>query len=159
MGTEQVLLHECCVVPVRVSELGTEFCLMTPVSENRWEFPKVQLAPNAKPQAADLARAAAGAGLNGTVVGREALGSYVASRHNETRSMVAYLMQVDDALERFPKQTSHRRLWCLPEEARARIRRKPLRRLIDLALHTLETQAAEANDTNGSHTNGAIGSH
>jgi hypothetical protein len=80
--------------------------------------------------------AARTAGLVGEI-SVDQIGSYIASRKNETRSMVGFLMRVDDSLESWPKQKSHRRLWCLAEEARVRIRRKPLRRFIDLALQNV----------------------
>jgi hypothetical protein len=51
--------------------------------------------------------------------------------------MVGFLMHVEDVSDHWPREDSHRRLWCLPEEARLRIRRKPLRRFIDLALQNL----------------------
>ena len=140
MGTEPLELHECCVVPVRITSSGAEFCLMTPVSENRWEYPKVPLEPSQAPSESVLLQAAENAGLRGDVLCEEPLGSYVASRRNETRSMVGYLMRVEEADDLWPKQQTHRRLWCLAEEARVRIRRKPLRRFIDLALQNLAAQ-------------------
>ncbi len=133
-----VELHECCVVPCRVTTSGVEFCLLTPQSENRWEFPKIPLVQRSSCDAAALKQAADTAGLRGTVISAEPLGSYVATRQSETRTMVGFLMQVEDFDESWPKQDSHRRLWCLAEEARLRIRRKPLRRFIDLALHSMK---------------------
>lgn len=135
--------HECCVVPYRVTSSGAEFCLLTPVSENRWEFPKIRMAEPASYDAQLLHQAAEAAGLRGAVSSKEPLGSYVAHRQSETRSMVGFLMRVEDVEDSWPSQTSHRRLWCLPEEARLRIRRKPLRRFIDLALQNLK-QAPQA---------------
>ncbi len=72
----------------------------------------------------------------------EPLGSFVANRQNERRIMFGFLMRVDDVLDDWPHQESHRRLWCLPEEARVRIRRKPLRRFIDLALRSMSHGAS-----------------
>jgi hypothetical protein len=137
MEMEEMQLRECCVVPFRVTSSGTEFCLLTPISENRWEFPKVRLEETGECDAAALSEAAKGAGLRGHVTSDEPLGSYVASRGNETRSMQGYLMRVDRVDDPWPQQESHRRLWCLAEEARVRIRRKPLRRFIDLALRSV----------------------
>jgi hypothetical protein len=145
METEELQLRECCVVPYRVTSLGTEFCLMTPVTENRWEFPKIRLDDTAQCDAALLDEAARNAGLRGDVATDEPLGSYVASRGNETRSMHGYLMRVDAVEDPWPKQYSHRRLWCLAEEARVRIRRKPLRRFIDLALRSVSENALPEN--------------
>ena len=130
-----VQLHECCVVPYRVTSWGTEFCLLTPLAQNRWEFPKIRLDDPAACDSAILELAADQAGLRGTVQTGQPLGSFVASRRNETRSMTAFLMRVERAADQWPRQGNFRRIWCLAEEARVRIRRKPLRRFIDLALH------------------------
>lgn len=135
MAKTETQLNECCVVPYRITAYGLEFCLVTPNSENRWEFPKVRLTRN-EVAAKSKDQAAGMAGLIGEI-SSESIGSYVASRKNETRSMVGFLMRVDEALEAWPKQKSHRRLWCMAEEARVRIRRKPLRRFIDLALQSV----------------------
>lgn len=117
---------------------------MTPHVENRWEFPKIRLVDEADCGKEDLKHAAESGGLHGTILCGEPLGSFVASRQNETRSMVGFLMHVDDVDESWPRQESHRRLWCLPEEARLRIRRKPLRRFIDLALQSMKQVARDA---------------
>ncbi|MEX0978127.1 MAG: hypothetical protein WDZ48_04715 [Pirellulales bacterium] len=55
--------------------------------------------------------------------------------------MIGYLMRVDHVDDAWPCDKSHRRLWCLAEEARVRIRRKPLRRFIDLALQGMSKRA------------------
>src|SRR5262249_3657038 len=96
MAKSETQLNECCVVPYRITAYGPEFCLVTPHSENRWEFPKVKLGRNDVP---DKVRDAAAqmAGLVG-LISIEQIGSFVASRKNETRSMVGFLMRVDDSL-------------------------------------------------------------
>jgi hypothetical protein len=142
MGTEQVILRECCVVPYRITSSGTEFCLLTPQAENRWEFPKVRLSGDSECDAAHLGQAASSAGLRGSVAADEPLGSFVASRGNETRSMQGHLMRVDHSDDSWPHAERYRRIWCLPEEARVRIRRKPLRRFIDLALQSVAQSPA-----------------
>ncbi len=135
MSKTETRLHECCVVPYRIAAFGPEFCLVTPQAENRWEFPKVRLEEDDLPTNVRDA-AAEMAGLIGQI-SLEEIGAFVASRKNESRSMVGFLMRVDESLESWPQQESHRRLWCLAEEARVRIRRKPLRRFIDLALQNV----------------------
>jgi hypothetical protein len=149
MATGQILLRECCVVPYRVTSSGTEFCLLTPISENRWEFPKIRLDDSDDCRPALLDEAAQGAGLRGPIDSGEPLGSFVASRGSETRSMHGYLMRADHVDDPWPKQSSHRRLWCLAEEARVRIRRKPLRRFIDLALRSLSDGSSPVATGNG----------
>ncbi len=46
-------------------------------------------------------------------------------------------MRVTDVDDEWKNRETHRRLWCLAEEARARIRRKPLRQFIDAALQAI----------------------
>ena len=78
---------------------------------------------------------------------KSALDAFDAARGNEARRVTAYLMQVTLIEDDWPGQATHRRLWCLAEEARARLRRKPLRRFIDLALRAV----ASANGSSNGH--------
>ncbi len=149
MEQEQVQLYECCVVPYRITACGAEFCLVTPAAENRWEFPRSRVQRPADCELDVLQQAAHAAGLHGEVSGPP-LGSFVATRQSQTRNVVGYLMRVDRAEDSWPWQQSHRRLWCLAEEARIRIRRKPLRRFIDLALHSMKNDASNAGSRHAS---------
>ena len=51
--------------------------------------------------------------------------------------LVAFLLEVEPVELADSPKTERKIRWCLPEEARARIRRKPMRRLIDLAIRRL----------------------
>ena len=152
-----VQIHEACVVPFLLTSAGVKFCLVNPVSDNRWEFPKISLAQENLPLEALLDRVAAQVGLRGHLQYDAPLGYFEASRGDESRSMIGYLMQVDEFDDVWPQQSNYRRLWCLAEEARVRIRRKPLRRFIDLALHShhLDRRAY----ANGSGNGNGNGSH
>jgi hypothetical protein len=145
---DRVELRECCVVAYRVSGLGVEFCLITPAAENRWEFPKTSLGGQDAPSPALLEQAATQAGVRGQIQTQTPLGNFAATRGNEAREMTGFLMRVAQVDETWPRQTTHKRLWCLAEEARLRIRRKPLRQFIDVALHSI-------NAPNGLPTNGS----
>ena len=135
---ERVLLHEGCVVPYRHTASGVEFCLLTPSSENRWEFPKISLDVNESAPLAQISQAATAAGLRGELAADDGpLGHFSARRGSEVRSMDGYLMRVTEVDDDWSKRGTHRRLWCLAEEARARIRRKPLRQFIDAALQSI----------------------
>jgi hypothetical protein len=126
-------------VPYRETERGIEFCLVSKASANRWEFPNAQTDGKSVQQELLLDQAADGAGLRGQLEAEDPFDGFVASRGNESRSVSAYLMRVTRSEDEWPKQDSQRRLWCLPEEARARLRRKPLRRFIDIALRLVGT--------------------
>ena len=138
----RVQVHEACVVPYRLTSSGIQFCLVSPLVDNRWEFPKIPLPAEADAVLADLGELAESLGIAGTVRTEEPLGHFEAARGSEARSMTGYLMHVSDVAERWPLVHQYRRLWCLAEEARVRIRRKPLRRFIDMALHSDEVHAA-----------------
>ena len=132
-------LQNYCVVPYRVSDVGVEFCLVTPIGETRWTFPHIPTDDPGCPPETLLEPTAASVGLRGDLQSGEPLGSFVASRGNESCSTSGYLMRVTQIEDTWPNQSTQRRHWCLPEEARIRIRRKPLRRFIDLALHQLSS--------------------
>jgi hypothetical protein len=146
---ECVRVHECCVVPYRRTQFGIEFCLVTPNAENRWEFPKASLNSDSAATAEELDQAASNVGLRGQI-DPEPLGHFAARRGNEARTMIGYLMQVEGVAETWPSEESHKRQWCLAEECRVRIRRKPLRQFIDLALHTVAAlQSTTPSNGNG----------
>jgi hypothetical protein len=152
MGTrEQVRVDECCVVPFRATEAGIEFCLVTQIASNRWEFPKIALGEGQQPTRALLEQAGSSAGLAGDI-SAESVGNFTASRGDQCRAMTGFLMRVTTVDVDLP-QTDQKRLWCLPEEARVRIRRKPLRRFIDLAVHSVARDQRHATNGNG-HGNG-----
>lgn len=148
-GRERVYVHECCVIPYRLTEVGVEFCLVNPVPANRWEFPKISFEGEDSHRDALLTSVAATAGLHGQLHGNEPLGHFVASRGDEVHSMTAYLMHVTVADDAWPQQSSGRRLWCLAEEVRVRLRRKPLRRFIDIALRMIDVKSRTLSSVNG----------
>ena len=137
----RVQVNEACLVPYRLTSSGIQFCLVSTVADNRWEFPKIPLPDKADSMAASLEKLAESLGIQGTVRAGEPLGRFEAARGSESRTMAGYLMQVTDVSNEGPWQGKYRRLWCLAEEARVRLRRKPLRRFIDLALHSAEVHS------------------
>jgi len=139
---ERVYLRESCLIPYRHTDQGIEFCLISPATGSRWEFPKAESDGQSAPEGELLNQAAAAAGLGGSLQENDPLDAFVAARGNEARHTTAYLMQVTHVDADWPRQSTHRRLWCLAEEARVRLRRKPLRRFIDLALRSVEAASA-----------------
>jgi hypothetical protein len=141
---ERVQLRENCLIAYRHTDQGIEFCLISQAAGSRWEFPKAESNGENAAQGELLSQAAAAAGLGGKWQGDNPLDAFVAARGNEARHTTAYLMQVTHVDDVWPRQDTHRRLWCLPEEARVRLRRKPLRRFIDLALRSLDGTSGAA---------------
>ena len=164
MGKRQeVETHESCVIPYRFTRSGVEFCLVSEARVNRWEFPRVRPNGDASP-ATLLAEVAVSAGVIGHLEGDDPVAEFVAARCGSPCRTTAYLMHVTKLDEVWPQQPGRRRLWCLAEEARARLRRKPWRRLIDVALQTLGARPRPADvhgngqSTNGAPSNGRAGS-
>jgi hypothetical protein len=131
---EQIHVHESCAIPYRFTSQGVEFCLVSEAKVNRWEFPHLSGAEGFSPGAL-VDAVATTAGATGRLDAEKPLAEFVAARGGEARSTAAYLLHVTDVDDAWPRQAGRRRLWCLAEEARMRLRRKPLRRLIDMALH------------------------
>ena len=142
-------MQECCAIPYRRTQLGVEFCLISRVKVNRWEFPKLSRREDFSSRAL-LDEVAKSVGADGELETDEPLAEFVASRCGESCRTSAYLMRVTGVKEQWPEQEARRRLWCLAEEARIRIRRKPLRRFIDLALRQVEARLT----SNGHSLNG-----
>lgn len=143
---ERLEVHESCIVPYRHGERGIEFCLVNRVSGNRWEFPTMPTERDGAAPNVLLENVATGAGLRGHLHDDDPLDAFVAARGNESRCVTAYLMRVTQVEDNWPTQDTHRRLWCLAEEARARLRRKPFRRFIDLALRWVSPQRTAESD-------------
>jgi len=134
-----------CVVPYRAIQTSLELCLVTGEQDHHWEFPKILAREDVLHRELALEAAQLIAGVVGELHMEEPLHEFHFSRGVESRLVVAYLMRVRgdvDGWESLPKK--RRRRWCFPEEARVRIRRKPLRHLIDLA-----TRQAGGNGNSG----------
>jgi len=131
---------QACAVPVRVVGEQVEFCLVADRRDSRWGFPRGELSTDESPQQAAIRQAAEMAGLNCRLASQQPLDHFGTSRNDRDGAITAFLLLVDDEADLSPDAEARRR-WCLPEEARARIRRKPMRRLIDLAIR----QIASAN--------------
>ena len=90
---------------------------------------------------AALRQATQEAGLDCAVEVEQPLDEFLPSKGEDADAVTAFLVRVDSEQETWPSWRSKRRRWCLPEEARGRIRRKPMRRLIDLAVRQLHRPA------------------
>jgi predicted NUDIX family NTP pyrophosphohydrolase len=129
--------RQACGVPVRLQDGRVEFCLVTGNNDSRWRFPLGAAAANEEGLQAALDELMDVAGLRGDVELEQPLDEFSASRVAEGDTVTAFLVRVQQERENGQDQRIRRR-WCLPEEARMRIRRKPMRRLIDIALRRIE---------------------
>jgi 8-oxo-dGTP pyrophosphatase MutT (NUDIX family) len=131
------IAREVCAVPIRVREQQVEFCLISLESASRWEFPHMPIGADEPPLEAARRCLMEQAGLKCRPVSDEPLDTVMATQNRRLVQLVAFLLEVEFAESADLSNTGRKIRWCLAEEARARIRRKPMRRLIDLALRRL----------------------
>jgi ADP-ribose pyrophosphatase YjhB (NUDIX family) len=124
-------LHEACAVPFRIRDQRIEFCLVSPERTSRWEFPHTLIAAGETPLEAVLRCAQGSTGFACHSARKDPLDDVVTRQNRRLVQLTAYLLEVQSTPE---DASRHRIRWCFAEEARARIRRKPMRRLIDLAV-------------------------
>jgi hypothetical protein len=129
----------CCAVPYRHRLGKVEFCLVVSPDDRSWEFPKIEV-PIGQSRV-DLLRehARLQAGVQGAIDADRPLGKFGSSRGDTSVELTAFLMEVNEP--EYPESQGVRRRWCLAEEAKARIRRKPMRRLVDTAQRMLDPGA------------------
>ena len=140
MGVERKpnFVHFCCAVPYRHVDGQIEFCLVVTPEDRSWEFPQVAVPPEACGPDMVLEQARLQAGLYGFIDPPKPLGQYASSRGDTAKQITAFLMRVD-RVDDLGSAVGRRR-WCRAVEANARIRRKPMRRLIDVAQRILAGQ-------------------
>jgi 8-oxo-dGTP pyrophosphatase MutT (NUDIX family) len=108
-----------------------EFCLVATPRASRWEFPHTEIKKEESPLEAACRSVHEEAGFKCRPAKLEPLDDTEATHNRQLVRLTSFLLEVQDA----DKTDAPRPIrWCLAEEARARIRRKPMRRLIDLAL-------------------------
>ena len=127
---------QACAVPFRINLGRPEFCLISRGNDGRWDFPKCLVADGSS-QFSELRRVLEQAGLLCEVECTDPLDEFSASKVDQADQITAFLVRVENEVEVNPESQIHRRRWCFPEEAKVRIRRKPVRHLIDLAVRQL----------------------
>ena len=131
---------EVCAVPYRIRDGRIEFCLVSPPGSSRWEFPQLRVAAREPIRRAAVRCAKEVAGVSCRHHGPVPLDSFSTNQERGVSKLTAFLV-VARSQKLFDADCRNR--WCFPEEARARIRRKPMRRLIDLALRRIAEQDVE----------------
>ncbi len=129
-------IHMACAVIYRLREGRPEFCLVAPPRSKRFEIPQVRLRPKEPIAKAALRAARSKANLDCKCYDRMPLDRFSAIHNDRSTSFIALLISVPGESKQF---AGPRCRWCFAEEARARIRRKPMRRLIDLALRRVDS--------------------
>ena len=131
--TEGVGSSHVIAVVFRQGADKPEFCLVSPENDGRWEFLIERISDGESAFTAAVRGVALGLLLTAQADSQE-LDCFRFGRSGSPAVAAAVLVKVECAPAGQPTLRSR---WCLAEEARARIRRKPIRRLIDLALRRI----------------------
>lgn len=138
MQQEQTTTREqACAVPFRLRTSRPEFCLVATNGDSRWDFPRGNVPLGESSHITALRRALEVAGLECEIESTSPLDRFAASTTDAAELITAFLVRVEKESLDWPGSEGHRRRWCFAEEARVRIRRKPVKRLIDLAVRQL----------------------
>ncbi len=134
-----------CVVPYRLNEGSLEFCLVSGHRNNSWEFPVREVPADSSTEEGVVSTALSVFGLEGKHLSDEPL-DQIPITGSGGRHASVFLLEAVDEVERWGEYLNFRRRWCRAEEARHRIRRKPARRLIDLAVRHVTRRIDESHE-------------
>ncbi|MGY8770645.1 MAG: hypothetical protein ACKVH8_19700 [Pirellulales bacterium] len=124
-----------CGVPYCLKSAGTQLCLTTHSADLRWGFHYLEVKDTNQIDELIVSMQEK-FGLKCQLADPEPLDSFQPSRTEPPGIVFAYLLEVVESNEKHQK-LSYRRKWCFPEEAKLRIRRKPVQWLVDLAMSRL----------------------
>jgi 8-oxo-dGTP pyrophosphatase MutT (NUDIX family) len=135
---DRVVIRAACAVAYRLNKGQLEFCLLLVEGDSRWEFPHGPLQEAEEMSAAAVRLASDVGGLQCRLTHGDSLGEFRFGRDRVFHHVTAFLMQLVIEDEDWPGAINRKRRWFLPEEARARIRRKPMRYLAVLAQRLID---------------------
>lgn len=141
MSGARITVRIACAIPFRKIGDQIEFCLVAPPGSSNWEYPCAVVTDGELPSDLASRQAELAAGLRGRVLGDDPLDEVASTRGSQRVSIVAFLFEVTHEAPGVDP-LSLRRRWCFAEEARVRLRRKPLRRMIDAAVARMRADGA-----------------
>jgi 8-oxo-dGTP pyrophosphatase MutT (NUDIX family) len=133
---ERKVISAVCPITYRRRETQIEFCVLLITGDSRWEFPHGALGDGEKLAAAALRIAREALGIHCRVHG-DPLGEFKIRQpglNYQVTAMLAECVKEDAAVAADVR--SHR--WFLCDEARVRIRRKPMRHCTLLAKRRID---------------------
>jgi hypothetical protein len=131
------IIREACAIAYRRREGRLEFGLLRIEGDSRWEFPFSPIRAGEEIVHAALRVARELAGFDCRAADNEPLGDFSFVRDGITHFVTALLVEVKGDHPEWPLMQTRRRAWFLPEETRARLRRKPMRLLASVAQRRL----------------------
>jgi hypothetical protein len=129
---EQTSVQLSYGIPYRRHRGGIEFCLFLFPQQRDWDFPQAVDAGENGEKTELLLAPCLEAGFDGQLDDIP-LGQFEASRGDVVEMVTAFLVEVNRPVDGVNNSRLPRHRWCLVEEAKLRIRRKPLRHLLDVA--------------------------
>jgi 8-oxo-dGTP pyrophosphatase MutT (NUDIX family) len=123
---ERKVISAVCPIIYRRKEARIEFCLLLIEGDSRWEFPHGALSDSEALVVAALRIAREALGLR-CRVDRDPLGEFQIQRPGLKYRVTAMLAECVKEDSAFASADARPHRWFLSDEARARIRRKPMR--------------------------------
>ena len=134
--------RQACAVPFRIRGGRAEFCLIASTGDSRWSFPRGDVLSSEAQEESAIRQASEQAGLKCCIEQPQPLGQFPASKVDDAEEITAFLLRVELEHDEWSESAGWRRKWCYAEEAKVRIRRKPLRRLVDLAVRHMQDESS-----------------
>ena len=122
MTTSMGWIGQAAAIPVHDGRV----CLVTSSSGTRWVIPKGHLEPGKTAGEIALQEAWEEAGLVGSLQ-PEPVGSYLYEKFGKVYHVTVFLLQVTEAVDRWPEKGVRKRSWVEPSTALKRIQEKGLR--------------------------------
>jgi 8-oxo-dGTP pyrophosphatase MutT (NUDIX family) len=134
---ERQIVPAVCPITYRLRESQLEFCLLLIEGDSRWEFPHAALGDGETPDAAAARIARESFGIRCRVDG-DPLGDFPIQRSGLYYRVTAMLAEcIKEDASAGADARPHR--WFLPDEARVRIRRKPMRHCAFVAKRRIDS--------------------
>jgi predicted NUDIX family NTP pyrophosphohydrolase len=135
---ERKIVQATCPIMYRMREKQIEFCLLLIDGDSRWEFPhgSIRAGEAAEVAASRIVHQQFGVNCR---VDAEPLGEFHIQRNDVVFEVTALLAEcIDGGVSRHGRSRRVRR-WFLLDEARQRLRRKPMRHCADVAKRRVKT--------------------
>ena len=140
---------EACAVNYRLRDGQVEFNLLLIEGDSRWEFPHGPILASEDAAAAAVRVARESAGLECRLANSEPLGEFRYTRDGQQHYVTALLVEVVGDDPQWMRMQPRRRRTFNSEEARVRLRRKPMRLFAAVARRLIETAAKSPNRAAG----------
>lgn len=133
----ELVLHQSCVIPYRISDGNVELLLITSIKKQKWIFPKglIEFNLSAFESAKKEAYEEAGVvGENETVE----LGSFELKKKNRLSHVKIFSMEVTKELKDYPEKNLRKRKWFSVKEALENIENSDIKNFVQKLLNNVK---------------------